>query len=154
MYLVHRMQYWSDVTPNLENTNPEVVFFYYFQMDKNWLVWKKWSQSVYRHLLDYVFLSSADGSSIWTCWIFAFIFSTAPACRNNNKHSVFKIWHIQIHELPRTSIKKFILSRSKQTANYINKIRIRSFIIGCLSWWTRYLLSSAHLGIFWGTWVN
>ena len=34
--------------------------------------------------------------------IFVLIFSTALACRNNNKYLKFEIGHVQINELPRT----------------------------------------------------
>ena len=46
-------------------------------------------------------------SSIWTCPIF----STVPACRNNNKYLKFKIRHVQIDQLPnnkQTNKKKHI----------------------------------------------
>ena len=31
---------------------------------------------------------------------------------------------------------KYVLNRSKQTANFVKKIRILRFRIGCLTWWT------------------
>ena len=49
-----------------------------------------------------------SSSSIWSnfeFWIFVLIFSTALACRKtttNIQYSKFKVWNVQIDELPRT----------------------------------------------------
>ena len=48
------------------------------------------------------------GSSlIWTCWILNFeylfwFFQLRLSVENDHKYSKFKIWHVQINELPRT----------------------------------------------------